>query len=358
MSRDASGNYTLPVGNPVVTATAITVTWGNTTMSDIATEMTDSLSRSGKGGMLAAVGFNDGTVSLPGISWVSDPNSGFYRIGADNIGMSLNGVKVIDYTTTDTTFTNKIVGAGDVALTSSEPVATFTDTNTGAWVDGDIIGSLSFVTNDPTGIGAHETGAVIFENVDTQASPVTDFVVKTGAYNTLAAEAFRLKGVDKSAIFAGNINAVAGGINLGATGSANLLDDYEEGTWTPVLSDAATGGNTAALGSAIGEYQKVGNKVHILLRCNDINTAGMTGSNNLYIQGLPFAAGAQSLGAGSAVLDLFTFSGYVVPTVLDSGAYITLRSVASGAGDATLLVSAVDGATSDIERLSISYKVD
>jgi hypothetical protein len=32
MSRNASGTYTLPAGNPVVSGTDITVTWGNTTM--------------------------------------------------------------------------------------------------------------------------------------------------------------------------------------------------------------------------------------------------------------------------------------------------------------------------------------
>ena len=52
MPRDAGGNYTLPGGNPVVTGTVITSTWANPTMSDIANEITNSLSRNGQGGML------------------------------------------------------------------------------------------------------------------------------------------------------------------------------------------------------------------------------------------------------------------------------------------------------------------
>ena len=36
----------------------------------------------------------------------------------------------------------------------------------------------------------------------------------------------------------------AGGIYLGGTGSANKLDDYEEGTWTP--TDASGAGLTLA----------------------------------------------------------------------------------------------------------------
>ena len=41
----------------------------------------------------------DGTVSAPAYSWVNDTDCGFYRIGANNIGLSLNVTKVVDYTT-------------------------------------------------------------------------------------------------------------------------------------------------------------------------------------------------------------------------------------------------------------------
>jgi hypothetical protein len=53
MSRDASGNFNLPAGNPVLTNTVIESQWANPTMADIAAGLTDSLSRSGKGGMAA-----------------------------------------------------------------------------------------------------------------------------------------------------------------------------------------------------------------------------------------------------------------------------------------------------------------
>jgi len=53
MSRDAGGNYNLPAGNPVITNTIIETAWANPTMADVAAALTDSLSRSGKGGMAA-----------------------------------------------------------------------------------------------------------------------------------------------------------------------------------------------------------------------------------------------------------------------------------------------------------------
>lgn len=56
MSRDGSGNYTLPAGvNPVVAATTITDDWANTTLQDVATALTDSLDRQGRGAPLANI---------------------------------------------------------------------------------------------------------------------------------------------------------------------------------------------------------------------------------------------------------------------------------------------------------------
>jgi hypothetical protein len=48
MSRNGSGTYSLPAGNPVVTNTTITSTWANTTLTDIATALTGSLAADGQ----------------------------------------------------------------------------------------------------------------------------------------------------------------------------------------------------------------------------------------------------------------------------------------------------------------------
>lgn len=79
MPRDSSGNYTLPAGNPVITGTTITSDWANNTMSDLGNEMTDSLSRSGQGGMLAPLPFVDGSQTEPGITFQLEPNLGWFR---------------------------------------------------------------------------------------------------------------------------------------------------------------------------------------------------------------------------------------------------------------------------------------
>jgi len=48
MSRNGSGQYNLPAGNPVVTGTTISSAWANTTLSDIASALTNSVASDGQ----------------------------------------------------------------------------------------------------------------------------------------------------------------------------------------------------------------------------------------------------------------------------------------------------------------------
>ena len=54
----------------------------------------------------------NGTASLPYYSFTSDPNSGFYRIGADNIGLTLGGTKRVDFAAATTAFTGEVTATG------------------------------------------------------------------------------------------------------------------------------------------------------------------------------------------------------------------------------------------------------
>ena len=55
MSRNGSGIYNLPAGNPVVTGTTISSTWANNTLSDIATALTGSVSSDGQTTMIGSL---------------------------------------------------------------------------------------------------------------------------------------------------------------------------------------------------------------------------------------------------------------------------------------------------------------
>ncbi len=80
----------------------------------------------------------------------------------------------------------------------------------------------------------------------------------------------------------------AGGINLGGTGSANKLDEYEEGTWTPVYTTDSGNAPTATYSIQAGVYVRVGNLVHIGGRIRTDATSG--GSGNLVIGGIPYVS--------------------------------------------------------------------
>ena len=77
-----------------------------------------------------------------------------------------------------------------------------------------------------------------------------------------------------------------GGIRFnGDTSTANSLDDYEEGTWDPVINDLTTDA-TMNTSETQASYTKVGNVVTVQ---GWIQTSSMTGvTGNLNIKGLPF----------------------------------------------------------------------
>jgi len=58
MSRNGSGVYSLPAGNPVVTGTTIASTWANTTMTDLAAALTDSVAADGQTPMTGNLDLN------------------------------------------------------------------------------------------------------------------------------------------------------------------------------------------------------------------------------------------------------------------------------------------------------------
>lgn len=96
MPRDSNGNYTLPAGNPVVTATPVSSTWANNTLNDVATALTGSLSRSGDGSMLGPLELDSGTVGAPGLSFAAETGLGLYRSSAGVLAMA-NGGTIMAY---------------------------------------------------------------------------------------------------------------------------------------------------------------------------------------------------------------------------------------------------------------------
>lgn len=71
MSRNGSGVYTLPAGNPVVTGTTISSTVHNNTMTDLATEMTNSVDKDGQTVITGTIDHNGNQIILDAASTTS-----------------------------------------------------------------------------------------------------------------------------------------------------------------------------------------------------------------------------------------------------------------------------------------------
>jgi len=134
--------------------------------------------------------------------------------------------------------------------------------------DGSTVGSIGVESGDLK-IG-HNTAALDFLSSESRIRPwnmstnlPNDNAVDLGRSNTRFKDLY-----------------LSGGVYLGGTGSANKLDDYEEGTWTPTLPSGGTLTNNRST------YIKIGNKVTVTTYISSINPTANT--SQFQIGGLPF----------------------------------------------------------------------
>ena len=95
MPRNTSGVYSLPPSNPVVPYTTIATSWANPTMNDIGQALTDSLDRTGRGGMLAPFKIFDGGINAPGLAFTNEPTLGVWRSGTGQMELVNTGKNIL-----------------------------------------------------------------------------------------------------------------------------------------------------------------------------------------------------------------------------------------------------------------------
>ena len=118
---------------------------------------------------------------------------------------------------------------------------------------------------------AHTNG--IIEFLDGSGSFDGNFVFKTGTGSALATPAERLR-------------ITPNGLAIGGTGTANTLDDYEEGTFTPTFSSSG-GAYSISHSGQQGKYTKIGQTVVCHFLCAASGTPS-GGSGDFRLTGLPF----------------------------------------------------------------------
>ena len=160
----------------------------------------------------------------------------------------------------------KITGDGNVGIGTTSPDRAVT-----IYRSGGIGARLDFQTNDTgtgdqngTEIGVYQNNMNAFiwnyENSD----------IYFGANNT-----------ERMRILSG------GGITFnGDTATANALDDYEEGTWTPVINRITVSPTVSYSSNRYGAYTKIGNMVFASFDVTFNSISG--GSGSAILSGLPF----------------------------------------------------------------------
>jgi hypothetical protein len=199
--------------------------------------------------------------------------------------------------------------------------------------DGAVVGLIGTISGN-LGIVSGNVG-LRFRNTEADIIPVEgDFTSRDAAID-LGDPSYRFKDA-----------YLSGGVYLGGTGSANKLEDYEEGTWNPTFSDEASGGNTAT-GSIRGLYTKIGDQVTVACTAIGLSTSGMTSTNDLRIQGLPFTASSYNSpnnywqGATRFKNVNFNTNGWVSAFVLDATTYVRLGETVVGTGNDNITVNQI-----------------
>jgi len=161
-------------------------------------------------------------------------------------------------------------------------------TNSGA-TTGFLIGSF----NTSVDIKNREAGAMNFFTSDTQRMVIAatgDVTVSTG--NVVMATSG--KGIDFSATASGS-----------GTMTSELLNDYEEGTWTGTIGGATTNPTTPV--TSTGRYTKIGRQVSVEIGFYG-DTTGASG--RITVSGLPFTSNASLSRPGVIAMDTMgTFTG-------------------------------------------------
>ena len=128
------------------------------------------------------------------------------------------------------------------------------------------------------------------------------------------------------------------GIDFSATpgtGTSELFADYEEGTWTAVLSD---GTNNATMVANTQSYTKIGRSVTVSGYMQTSSLGSVSG--NLRITGLPYATAFHGAGAVGLGLNLNLLLGQVVSMFVDPGvSYIVPTLWDDVAGTTTMQAS-------------------
>ena len=277
-------------------------------------------------------------------------NTDYFGINTDNplTRLHVSGSTTIEDGDLDVTGT--VSGSAfRVASSGAQGIVLNPDSN-----DSNNSGRLFFLRTSPA-----SSGYAIFNN-----SNILSFRSGSIPGNTSGVEIMRLQNNGDLTLQTGDlvIGTAGKGINFSVTSdgsgtsTSETLDDYEEGTFTPVLRDASSGGNTASV-SATASYVKIGRLVTLQVSIGSIDTTGMTAGNSIYITGLPYTIASDDQTSTGACNFYNVAFGETAVAWINAAAgtdYIRILKQATGSTNSEMIVSNITSGTGEIS-FTISY---
>lgn len=130
------------------------------------------------------------------------------------------------------------------------------------------------------------------------------------------------------------------GMHFGGTGSANQLDDYEEGTCTLTFGGSSSNPSTPVTITA--SYKKIGKIVYCEFRFANVNLTGASGG--VRITGWPFtASGGAAHGAYAAHTGFNYISGLVDANLFWVGSSLAIYGTQNAAAWSEVTINGTSG---------------
>jgi hypothetical protein len=120
---------------------------------------------------------HDGSAAVPSLSWVGDTNTGFYRKGADDIGVTLGGSNKVSFASTVTTYYQNLETTGNMTVYNSAYYKFGTDRES--------LGSPADKQFRVTGSGGSTYGSVTIDHVGLSKGEAITFGTPSTASQTV-----------------------------------------------------------------------------------------------------------------------------------------------------------------------------
>jgi hypothetical protein len=254
------------------------------------------------------------------------------------------------------------VNALSSTIESTSGAELFLSRDDTAVANNNLIGGLAFKANDSTASPDPQYCGMKAYAAGSGNNPVLELYAGNGNYEARTPQ-LSINYLGDVTVETGNliIGTSGKGIDFSATagtGTSELFDDYEEGTWTPTLLGSSSN-PTVTYGLQRGLYTKVGRLVTIT--CNLGWSAYSGGSGNAYVGNFPFSIEGATGAYGGAAISAADNITYVASRdnlglfLLSGTTSARLQCFGSGATTQTIVTSSV-GSTGQLV-FSASYQI-